>query len=728
MRLPDTDSFVQRRDFSYDGRGFLLSETHPENGLTIYSAYDPRGHTGRKRTGLVDGPFDLTFSYDAAERLTQVRERGSSRLLKEFTYGTGATAADRSKNKIKTALRHNWVLHPDNGNPLLVTVTETYTYGGTGGRPSLRTTALSTGQGFTQGWTYDALGQVTLLTYPTCTHTTATCGVSKRPRSVGFTHQLGDLTAVPGWAGSISYHANGMLNEIAHANGMVYQQGLDPHWMRRPASLGVTFPSNVVEPAPGPFAVPLPYAYDGAGNVKSWHDWRYRYDGVSRVLEGTVVGGDGQAYTYDVYGNIRTITTTRNGFPQTVALGVDRTTNRLSASLYDAAGNLLSRGGFTYGYDALSMMQTMAGAGNDLTSLYTADDERIWAVEASSFPWSETFTLRDLDGKALRVFTTTTGFGALAWSQDYVHRDGQLLATARVNGLGETRHHFHLNHLGSPLLITNPQGGSEALHSYFPFGEELFPDGDAERMKFTGHERDLNRPGQGDDLDYMHARYCSPLLGRFLSVDPKTRRSVTAQPQRWNRYSYALGNPLSYTDPDGRDVTYANDDDRNFYERSAVRNWRVRGVLAAFAPGTGRNLFVNRGNPGAHSNGTPRAAVTNIDFGREADQRAMIDAYETAGGGTAGEQAANALFEAAANDVTQATITLGPDASSRNKLHELGHIDQALTDPQVFRQQAEEAANAPTDRAYKRSPSERYAEEFAKVAARQEELEKTPTP
>lgn len=148
------------------------------------------------------------------------------------------------------------------------------------------------------------------------------------------------------------------------------------------------------------------------------------------------------------------------------------------------------------------------------------------------------FTLRDLDGTALRIFTTSTGFGALSWSQDYIHRDGQLLATARVNGAGETRHHFHLNHLGTPLLITNAQGASEALHSYFPFGEELNPNLDTERMKYTGHERDLNRPGQTDDLDYMHARFCSPLLGRFLGPD---RASGTGKrPQSWNKYTALL--------------------------------------------------------------------------------------------------------------------------------------------------------------------------------------------
>jgi RHS repeat-associated protein len=224
------------------------------------------------------------------------------------------------------------------------------------------------------------------------------------------------------------------------------------------------------------------------------------------------------------------------------------------------------------------MMKTMAGGGSANTYIYTADDERIWTVDASGpGSWNETFTLRDLDGKVLRTFTTTTGFGALAWSQDYVHRDGQLLATARVNGATEAKHHFHLNHLGTPLLITRPDGGTEALHSYFPFGEELNPNADTERMKYTGHERDFNKTGQTDDLDYMHARYCSPMLGRFLAVDPKQRRTAQPRPQGWNRYAYALGNPLRMVDLDGKEAI-------TFTIVTEIRASRVVAPAPAFPP------------------------------------------------------------------------------------------------------------------------------------------------
>jgi RHS repeat-associated protein len=53
------------------------------------------------------------------------------------------------------------------------------------------------------------------------------------------------------------------------------------------------------------------------------------------------------------------------------------------------------------------------------------------------------------------------------------------------------------------------------------------------------------------NLDYMHARYYLPYVGRFLSVDKG--RFDPLEPQSWNRYSYTTNAPLNYTDPNGRE-------------------------------------------------------------------------------------------------------------------------------------------------------------------------------
>lgn len=55
--------------------------------------------------------------------------------------------------------------------------------------------------------------------------------------------------------------------------------------------------------------------------------------------------------------------------------------------------------------------------------------------------------------------------------------------------------------------------------------------------------------------DYMHARYYSTALDRFVSVDPVKGNAGSSQ--TWNRYSYALNNPIKFIDPDGRDVAVA---------------------------------------------------------------------------------------------------------------------------------------------------------------------------
>ena len=53
----------------------------------------------------------------------------------------------------------------------------------------------------------------------------------------------------------------------------------------------------------------------------------------------------------------------------------------------------------------------------------------------------------------------------------------------------------------------------------------------------------------------MLARYYSAGLGRFLSVDPSLKIGKNLDnPQRWNRYTYSLNNPVKYFDPDGQDI------------------------------------------------------------------------------------------------------------------------------------------------------------------------------
>lgn len=66
------------------------------------------------------------------------------------------------------------------------------------------------------------------------------------------------------------------------------------------------------------------------------------------------------------------------------------------------------------------------------------------------------------------------------------------------------------------------------------------------RQQFTAKERDTDM-----GLDYFGARFYASTQGRFTSTDPLMASAYVENPQSWNRYTYALNNPLKYVDPEG---------------------------------------------------------------------------------------------------------------------------------------------------------------------------------
>jgi RHS repeat-associated protein len=116
------------------------------------------------------------------------------------------------------------------------------------------------------------------------------------------------------------------------------------------------------------------------------------------------------------------------------------------------------------------------------------------------------------------------------------------------------------DYLGSITHITDSSGSTIEQLSYDAWGrlrnwynQDVYMPGDEQTLflgrGYTGHE---HLPQFG--LINMNARLYDPAVGRFLAPDPYVQAPDFSQ--NFNRYSYCLNNPLRYTDPSGKFLTW----------------------------------------------------------------------------------------------------------------------------------------------------------------------------
>ncbi len=118
----------------------------------------------------------------------------------------------------------------------------------------------------------------------------------------------------------------------------------------------------------------------------------------------------------------------------------------------------------------------------------------------------------------------------------------------------DTYHYVYTDHLGSILTATNSSGVVEFEQNFDAWGRNRhattwtytgIPASPAWLYRgYSGHE---HLPQFG--IINMNGRLYDPIVGRMLSPDNNVQ--MPDYTQNYNRYSYALNNPLKYTDPDG---------------------------------------------------------------------------------------------------------------------------------------------------------------------------------
>jgi RHS repeat-associated protein len=140
--------------------------------------------------------------------------------------------------------------------------------------------------------------------------------------------------------------------------------------------------------------------------------------------------------------------------------------------------------------------------------------------------------------------------------KDYIYVGNRLIAEYKPNDhipeKDEEYFYYMSDQINSTRIVTDDNGNVVYSEAYGPFGgvQKNWTKAYDPKLKFSGKEREAY-----GDLDYFGARYYDHNSYRFISVDPIiNREEALSNPQLWNLYAYCRNNPVTYFDPDGRDV------------------------------------------------------------------------------------------------------------------------------------------------------------------------------
>jgi RHS repeat-associated protein len=267
---------------------------------------------------------------------------------------------------------------------------------------------------------------------------------------------------------------------------------------------------------------------NGAANT-----FNYTYDKLNRLTNAAAGNNLGETISYDVMGNISSLTRDNfgtnnyNGYNGSRLTGISGFTN--SNYGYDANGNLTSdsQKNISLGYNYLNLPQTVSGSQN-LTYTYNAAGEKLQKQAGGT-------VTNYIDG----IQYTNNSIDFIQTEEGLARRSGNSYSYEYnlSDHLGNVRVTFYQNPTTNQLEVLQRD-------DYYAFGLRKAGSPNSNVNKYLYNGKELQEElGQYD----YGARFYDPVIGRWNVVDPLAEDYDDVSP-----YNYGLNNPIFNIDPDGR--------------------------------------------------------------------------------------------------------------------------------------------------------------------------------